>query len=88
MAWETTNEAVEVTAPATAQAAARTTALASTTAPRAGTATVVVRISPLLYSLTMVAAPAPAATTIRIMQLANGKASLSEKLWVSCSAGL
>ena len=67
-------------APATVQTAAMATALARMTGPRAGTATVVVRTSLLLYSLTMTAAPVLAATAINIMQLANGKASLSEKL--------
>lgn len=49
------------------QSAAVTTALANTTAPRAGTATVVVRIRPLLYSLTTVRAPTLPATSISAM---------------------
>ncbi|MFJ2566555.1 hypothetical protein ACIO02_27095 [Streptomyces sp. NPDC087568] len=43
-----------------------TTALASTTELRAGTATVVVRIRPLLYSLTTVMAPMLPATSTSV----------------------
>ncbi|WP_314254279.1 hypothetical protein [Streptomyces sp. DSM 40907] len=55
-----------MTVPTTVHSAAVTAALASTTEPRAGTATVVVRIRPLLYSLTTVRAPMLLATSISV----------------------
>lgn len=56
-----------MTVPTAVQTAATTTALASTTEPRAGTAIVVVRIRPLLYSLTTASAPTLPATSISVM---------------------
>lgn len=65
-------------APATAQTAATTAALARTTSWRAGTATAVARIRPLLYSPSIVDAPKLVATTISARYPASGNPSLSE----------
>jgi hypothetical protein len=67
MAWETRKDPVEMTVPAAAHTPAVTTALANITELRAGTATVVVRIRPLLYSLVTVMAPRLPAMSISVM---------------------
>ncbi len=75
IAWDSRNEATEMTAPYTSMTAARTMVLADSRARRAGTAAKDVRTRPVEYSPTIVMAPRLPAISISEIPLLLVKAS-------------